>query len=363
MSPRPGRPRWHDPRPAIARVIGALAAPFQRERADEPDTDEADTEEPIVPSDTPSPLRDPVTAQRSEVRRAVADDEADAPEGRELRRPGSVDLVEDTQVWSERIRPIATPRTRSSRCSSTSSRWSRPRTRSSAPSCAAARTRIGLTVDQLAERTRIRPHVIESIEVDDFAPCGGDFYARGHLRTLARVLGIDARRCWRRTTSGTPMPRSTPAACSRPSWRPAPRVDPRHPRRAQLVGPGRRRDGAGAGLVGRAAGHGQPGRAARHGTDPQRFGGPGQRRPQGGAGRAGGAERGRRRRPRGGPGRLREGRLQRRSRVRRDHRRSRHRRRCGCSPRTARWRPPWAARTRGALGKTGQPAQNTYAAD
>ena len=50
----------------------------------------------------------------------------------------------------------------------------------------------GSRVDQLAERTRIRPHVIESIEVDDFAPCGGDFYARGHLRTLARVLGVDA---------------------------------------------------------------------------------------------------------------------------------------------------------------------------
>ena len=50
---------------------------------------------------------------------------------------------------------------------------------------------MGLSVDELAERTRIRPHVIESIEVDDFAPCGGDFYARGHLRTLARVLGKD----------------------------------------------------------------------------------------------------------------------------------------------------------------------------
>ncbi len=59
------------------------------------------------------------------------------------------------------------------------------------PELAAARTRVGLTVDELADRTRIRPHVIESIEVDDFAPCGGDFYARGHLRTLARVLGRD----------------------------------------------------------------------------------------------------------------------------------------------------------------------------
>jgi hypothetical protein len=34
--------------------------------------------------------------------------------------------------------------------------------------------------------------VLECIEVDDFEPCGGDFYARGHLRTLARVFGLDA---------------------------------------------------------------------------------------------------------------------------------------------------------------------------
>lgn len=60
------------------------------------------------------------------------------------------------------------------------------------PVLTAARTRVGLSVDQLAERTRIRPHVIESIELDDFEPCGGDFYARGHLRTLARILGLDA---------------------------------------------------------------------------------------------------------------------------------------------------------------------------
>ncbi|SDJ71179.1 protein RodZ, contains Xre-like HTH and DUF4115 domains [Nocardioides sp. YR527] len=56
---------------------------------------------------------------------------------------------------------------------------------------AAARRRLALDMDGLAEWTRIRPHVIEAIEVDDFGPCGGDFYARGHLRTLARVLGIE----------------------------------------------------------------------------------------------------------------------------------------------------------------------------
>jgi len=60
------------------------------------------------------------------------------------------------------------------------------------PQLRAARERLRLTVDQLSERTRIRPHVIEAIEVDDFGSCGGDFYARGHLRTLARVLGLEA---------------------------------------------------------------------------------------------------------------------------------------------------------------------------
>jgi len=59
------------------------------------------------------------------------------------------------------------------------------------PLLSAARFRARLTVDELGERTRIRPHVIESIENDDFAPCGGDFYARGHLRSLCRVLGVE----------------------------------------------------------------------------------------------------------------------------------------------------------------------------
>jgi hypothetical protein len=56
---------------------------------------------------------------------------------------------------------------------------------------AAARHRLGLSVEELSARTRIRTHVIEGIEVDEFGPCGGDFYARGHLRVLARRLGVD----------------------------------------------------------------------------------------------------------------------------------------------------------------------------
>ncbi len=60
------------------------------------------------------------------------------------------------------------------------------------PDLVRARARLGLSIDELAARTRIRPRVIAGVEVDDFAACGGDFYARGHLRTLARVLGLEA---------------------------------------------------------------------------------------------------------------------------------------------------------------------------
>lgn len=59
------------------------------------------------------------------------------------------------------------------------------------PRLAEARRRLRLSVDDLAERTRIRPHVIDAVEADDFSVCGGDVYARGHLRVLARVLGTD----------------------------------------------------------------------------------------------------------------------------------------------------------------------------
>jgi cytoskeleton protein RodZ len=60
------------------------------------------------------------------------------------------------------------------------------------PELAKARNRLGVSIDDLASRTRIRAHVIEAIEVDDFGPCGGDFYARGHIASLARVLGVDS---------------------------------------------------------------------------------------------------------------------------------------------------------------------------
>jgi len=56
---------------------------------------------------------------------------------------------------------------------------------------AQARTEAGLTDTQVSERTRIRQTIICDIERDDYSACGGDYYARGHIRAIARVVGTD----------------------------------------------------------------------------------------------------------------------------------------------------------------------------
>ncbi|HXP57955.1 MAG TPA: RodZ domain-containing protein [Streptosporangiaceae bacterium] len=56
---------------------------------------------------------------------------------------------------------------------------------------AEARRQSGLTVTQVSERTRIRETIIRGIEQNDFSACGGDFYARGHIRSIASVVGLD----------------------------------------------------------------------------------------------------------------------------------------------------------------------------
>ncbi len=195
-----------DPTSALGRVARDASQVVEVEPA-EPDTSEimdseetvepeaeeaAPVEQAIVASPTPSALRESTSARRSEITRDLAVPAADdQPEGRELRRPGRVSLVEETQSWGDRVRAIARPGEPVEPLVLDDFEVEPAEDPVIGPELAAARTRLGLTVDQLAERTRIRPHVIEAVEVDDFEPCGGDFYARGHLRTLARVLGID----------------------------------------------------------------------------------------------------------------------------------------------------------------------------
>ncbi len=54
-----------------------------------------------------------------------------------------------------------------------------------------ARIDAKLTVDEVSSSTRVRIPIVHAIEQDDFSRCGGEVYARGHVRTLARAVGLD----------------------------------------------------------------------------------------------------------------------------------------------------------------------------
>ena len=54
-----------------------------------------------------------------------------------------------------------------------------------------ARRQAGLTIGQVSQQTRIRESIIRDIEHDDFSAIGGDFYARGHIRSIAGAVGTD----------------------------------------------------------------------------------------------------------------------------------------------------------------------------
>jgi len=79
---------------------------------------------------------------------------------------------------------------------------------------AGARRQAGLTVSQVSHRTRIRETIITAIEGDDYAPCGGDFYARGHIRSIARAVGTDPEPLIREYDSARLMPRALDEAFS-----------------------------------------------------------------------------------------------------------------------------------------------------
>ncbi|MGP3982749.1 helix-turn-helix domain-containing protein [Streptomyces sp. KR80] len=76
-----------------------------------------------------------------------------------------------------------------------------------------ARIDAGLTVEEVSSTTRVRIPIVHAIEQDDFTRCGGDVYARGHIRTLARTVGLDPAvlvEQYDADTGGRPAP--TPAA-------------------------------------------------------------------------------------------------------------------------------------------------------
>jgi cytoskeletal protein RodZ len=56
---------------------------------------------------------------------------------------------------------------------------------------AKARKDAGLSLEDLAAKTNIRISVLSEIEKDNFSHCGGETYARGHVRNIASILKAD----------------------------------------------------------------------------------------------------------------------------------------------------------------------------
>lgn len=57
---------------------------------------------------------------------------------------------------------------------------------------ASARASSRLSLEELAAITSIRPGLLSEMEKNNFSQCGGDIYAKGHLRNIAPKIGLDA---------------------------------------------------------------------------------------------------------------------------------------------------------------------------
>ena len=79
---------------------------------------------------------------------------------------------------------------------------------------ATARVEAGLSLEDVSRETRIRGGLIQAIESDNFGPCGGDVYARGHIRSIAAIVGVDPRPLiaeFDKQHGGGPVPVENPA--------------------------------------------------------------------------------------------------------------------------------------------------------
>ena len=54
-----------------------------------------------------------------------------------------------------------------------------------------AREAAHVSIESLSDSTSIRIGLLSEMESDNFKHCGGDTYARGHLRNIAQRIGID----------------------------------------------------------------------------------------------------------------------------------------------------------------------------
>jgi transcriptional regulator with XRE-family HTH domain len=131
------------------------------------------------------------------------------------------------------------------------------------PALAEARTKAGMTIQDVSDRTRIRGKLISDIEHDDYSACGGDFYTRGHIRAIAKAVGTDPVPLIEQYDGNAAapeldVPEAEPPTRPQPSW---PGTGQAEPKRAPRLEPMPGRDP----LTNGASGAGQGGSA---GVDP-----------------------------------------------------------------------------------------------
>ena len=187
------QPPAGEPVASPAAVLPAVGQPetAQRETAQQPARRPRSLLRALRPAlrsevTNPASSRAPVTAGTLALAESAERAGAELPEIGQLRRsgPGNVSLLvtaADHPTEASADQPVAEPATEPAEP-----------TPVIGPQIRAAREQLAASIDDIATRTCIRPHVLEALEVDDFEPCGGDFYARGHIRAVSRVLGLDA---------------------------------------------------------------------------------------------------------------------------------------------------------------------------
>jgi cytoskeleton protein RodZ len=100
----------------------------------------------------------------------------------------------------------------------------------------AARERADMTIEQLSASTRIRSGLLTAMEADDFSRCGGNFYARGHIRAIARVVKADPDALLAKFDEAHPAPEADRSRREERADNKRPTLHPARPRWAVVLG-------------------------------------------------------------------------------------------------------------------------------
>lgn len=86
------------------------------------------------------------------------------------------------------------------------------------------REALGLTIEDVAKETRIKPRFIEALEKGDYGSLPGDIFARGFIRNYASFLGLDPGemlRLYSEEKGGSPAPETALTGTEFPLERPS----------------------------------------------------------------------------------------------------------------------------------------------